>query len=183
MTTDTLPPIEVTDALVLPPAAGEMLSIRELEPAPSAPTPTACPNLSAALAAARDRCRSAAKDKTNSFHKYAYASADEVIAVANDALAGTGLAIIPQLQELTTVGTGSVACFALNRTVFLSHSSGEFVPLTVRGWPVIPDKGRPIDKAFAVALTSSLAYLLRDLLQMPRGDEHDMNTRDDRGKE
>jgi hypothetical protein len=44
---------------------------------------------------------------------------------------------------------------------------------------VVPERGRPLDKAFAVALTTSLSYLLRDLLQMPRGDEADMNARND----
>lgn len=139
----------------------------------------ACPKLSEALALARDRCKMAHKDKTNSFHKYSYASADEVIQTAKDALAGTGLAIIPQVQELTVLGAGNVALYALNRTIFLSHSSGEFVPLSVRGWPVIQEKGKPLDKAFAVALTTSLSYLLRDLLQMPRGDDADMNARND----
>lgn len=153
-------------------------------PAPEPPAPSvACPHLSAALAAARDKCQTAVKDKRNEYHKFNYASADEIITVAKAALEGSGLGIIPQLQELTTAGTGNATIYALNRTIFLSHSSGEFVPLHVHGWPVVPDKGRPLDKAFAVALTSSLAYLLRDLLQMPRGDESDMNTRDDRGKE
>ena len=38
-------------------------------------------------------------------------------------------------------------------------------------WPIIPEKGRPWDKAHAGALTSSLAYFLRDLLLMPRVEE------------
>jgi hypothetical protein len=145
--------------------------------------PRGCPNLSQALAAARDRCRTAFKGGFNDFHKYKYASADEVITVAKDALAETGLAIIPQSQKLSILGDGNATVHVLDRTIFLSHSSGEFVPIEIGGWPVIPDKGRPLDKAVAVALTCSLAYWLRDLLQMPRGDEADMNTRDDRAHE
>jgi hypothetical protein len=145
--------------------------------------PRGCPNLSQALAVARDRCRTAFKGGFNDFHKYKYASADEVITVAKDALAETGLAIIPQSQKLSILGDGNATVHVLDRTIFLSHSSGEFVPIEIGGWPVIPDKGRPLDKAVAVALTCSLAYWLRDLLQMPRGDEADMNTRDDRAHE
>lgn len=155
--------------LVLPPR----------EPAELAPVQHACPNLSSAIALAREKCRIASKDKKNEFHKYSYASADEVINTAKEALVGSGLAIIPQLQEMTVVGAGNMAFHALNRTIFLSHSSGEFVPLTVRGWPVVVERGKTLDKAFATALTGSMAYLLRDLLQMPRGDEHDMNARND----
>lgn len=141
--------------------------------------PPGCPSLSAALALARDRCKAAAKDSKNTHHGYKYASADGVIATASEAMNGSGLALIPAAQELVVIGSGSMAVYALNRTIFLSHSSGEFLPLEVRGWPVIPDRGRPLDKAFAIALTSSLAYTLRDLLQMPRGTDDDVVSQDD----
>jgi len=151
------------------------------EPAPD-PLPVAhvaCGKLSAALATARDRCKMATKDKTNEFHKYRYASADEIILTAKEALADTGLAIIPQRQKMTVIGAGNQSSYALDRTIFLSHSSGEYVPLTLEGWPVILERGKTLDKAFATALTTSMSYLLRDLLQMPRGDEQDMNARHD----
>lgn len=132
-----------------------------------------CPNLSAALASARDRCKGASKDAKNTHHGYKYASADEVIATASAALDGSGLCIVPIKEELTVVGSGNLAFYALHRLLVLSHSSGECTPLEVRGWPVIPERGRPLDKAYAIALTSSLAYKLRDLLQMPRGEQYD----------
>lgn len=159
-------PAAPPQALVIPPPGAR--------PAPVGAT--ACPGLAKALAAARDRCKAAAKDARNDFHKYDYASADNVIAVATEALEGSGLALIPAREELVAVGS----TYALNRLLFLAHASGEFVPLETLGWPVVPDKGRPLDKAFAVALTSSLAYKLRDLLQIPRGTEDDMSARDDR---
>lgn len=168
-----------SDMVLMPPQR----AVADLPPVEDVSHPVAaamaCPKLSDALATARDRCKAASKDGYNDFHKYKYASADEVILTAKEALAGTGLAIIPQAQELTVVSAGNLSLYALNRTIFLSHSSGEYVPLTIRGWPVVPERGRPLDKAFAVALTTSLSYLLRDLLQMPRGDDADMNKRDD----
>jgi hypothetical protein len=40
-------------------------------------------------------------------------------------------------------------------------------------WPVTLERGRPLDKAVAIASTSSLGYLLRDLLLMARVDPGD----------
>ena len=138
-------------------------------------------SLAGALAQARDRCKPAEKGSVNTYHKYRYASADDVIAVASAALGGSGLGLMPLRSQLTTLGSGSSTIYALDRTLLLAHSSGEYTILTIQGWPVIPDKGRPLDKAYAIALTSSLSYLLRDLLQMPREDPtDDMSARDDR---
>lgn len=139
-----------------------------------------CPKLSEALAQARDRCKSAAKSSKNEHYRYSYASADTVIDVASQAMEGSGLAIVPVFEELAVLGDSSSAIYVLNRRMLLSHSSGEYTPLEIRGWPVIPDRGRPLDKAYAIALTSSLAYKLRDLLQMPRGTQDDVAAQDDR---
>ena len=144
--------------------------------------PAGCPKLSGALAAARDRCKAAAKSSENLHHNYKYASADEVIATASDALEGSGLALLPLCESMAVVGSGNFAFYALTRLLILSHASGEFVPLRVENFPVIPDRGKPLDKAYAIALTTSLAYKLRDLLQMPRGtDDDDVAAQDDRG--
>ncbi len=48
-------------------------------------------------------------------------------------------------------------------------------------WPIVPERGRPLDKAIASAKTSSLGYLLRDLMVAPRvlpGDDMDDSARD-----
>ena len=51
------------------------------------------------------------------------------------------------------------------------------------GVPVLPEKGRPIDKAEAGARTYALSYFLRDLLLIPRVDEgSDVDQRDDRDR-
>ena len=50
--------------------------------------------------------------------------------------------------------------------------------------PIIPDKGRPMDKAVATARTYALGYMLRDLLLLPRVEPSaDVDARDDRGHE
>jgi len=143
------------------------------------PTPAGCPSLSAALAQARDKCEAASKDKKHHLG-YAYASADEVIATANAALEGTGLALLPVKEELIYIPAGNSVFYAINRTLILSHSSGEFVTLEVKGFPVNLEGKKTLDKCYLAALTTSYAYKLRDLLQMPRGDEHDIAGRDDR---
>src|SRR5215468_3282985 len=88
-------------------------------------------NLAAALAAAREQCKQADKDGYNPHHRYHYASADEVIATAKAALAGTGLALIPVHEEMTVAGTGNLAFYALNRKWLLAHASGEALALAV----------------------------------------------------
>lgn len=141
---------------------------------------TPCPALSGAVAAARDRCKAAIKRSYNEYHKFAYASADEVIDTANEALEGSGLALLPLEEELVVLGSGTQAFFALNRLLVLTHASGEFAYLRTKGWPVIPERGRPLDKAFSIGLTTSLAYKLRDLLQMPRKADDDVAAQNDR---
>ncbi len=153
------------------------------KPAPltEMPAPQSIGALAGALALARDRCKSAEKNSYNQHHKFHYASADEVVSTASDALEGSGLSLLPISARLTTLGSGNATIYALDRIFLLAHASGENVPLKVDGWPVMPAAGRPLDKAYAIALTTSLAYTLRDLLQMPRGDAtEDMSARDDR---
>lgn len=159
----------------LPPAAGPAAApVATWAPAAGEVAPVAfaaVPKLSAALAAARDRCRGARKDRTNAYHDYAYSSADAVLAAAHAALDGSGLALVPVRQALTVAGAGGAALYALDRVFVLSHASGEWCRLDLDGWPVVPDKGRPMDKAFAIALTTSLAYMVTQLLQMNRDAE------------
>lgn len=133
-----------------------------------------------ALAQAVQACASVEKSSTNEFHKYHYASADAIIEVGRKALAGAGLALLPMEASLNGSEREGPDRYELVRTFVLLHSSGEVTPLRVC-WPVCPEKGRPLDKATAIADTLSLSYLLRDLLMMARvapGD--DMNQRDDR---
>lgn len=138
--------------------------------------------LAKALAAARDKCRAAPHDRTNSFQKFDYASAEAIIVAAKEALDGSGLTLVPSAPKLTVTGSGNFACHSMVRSFVLIHSSGESLSLGAVEWPVIADKGRPLDKAFAISITSSLGYVYRDLLSMPRiAADEDMAGRDDRG--
>lgn len=139
---------------------------------PLAPPLLATPplgSLAAALSTAQQRCRGVPKDATNSYHRYKYASAEAVIAEAKAALADSGLALVPTSQAVVEKGQDR---FELMRSFLLLHSSGESLPISVE-WPIIVEKGRPLDKATAIGTTLSLAYLLRDLLLMPRVDPED----------
>jgi hypothetical protein len=132
------------------------------------------PSLASALAAAQAKCRPVAKNAENSFHHYKYASAEALFAEAKEAFTGTGLALVPLEMRVES----KAESHTLVRKFALMHGDASLA-LDVQ-WPIIPDKGRPLDKAMAAAATASLAYLLRDLLQIPRvGKNEEMDSRDD----
>ena len=130
--------------------------------------------LAAALLVAQRSLQAVEKDATNSFHRYAYVSAEQMIGAARSALHSAGLVVFRREWNLREDG---VSVFSL---VEVAHpDSGERM-LCDFCFPVVCEKGRPIDKAVAGALTTSLSYFLRDLLLVPREDEGAMDRRDDR---
>jgi hypothetical protein len=137
------------------------------------------PELAKGLIAAMKACKPVVKDATNTFHRYAYASSEAIIEEGKAALEAGGLCLLP--VETTINGSEKTGPnrYELQRKFLLMHISGESIPL-VTNWPVCEDKGRPLDKAAASADTLALAYLLRDLLLMPRVDDDDVAARDDR---
>jgi hypothetical protein len=138
--------------------------------------------LSKALAAAQQQCRAVAKDSVNSYHRYRYTSAEAIITEAKAALADSGLALLPVEQTINGSDGNGAGRYELVRMFLLLHSSGQCLPLR-SAWPVVPEKGRPLDKAAGAAATLSLAYLLRDLLLMPRvNSEDDVPGRRDAGQ-
>ena len=135
-----------------------------------------CKHLSweAALVSAQRTMQAVSKDSTNAFHKYKYASADDIIAAARVALNNQGLALIRSWKVVfNEAGIWVDSQFSLVHDGSAGVFNAGVVP-----FPVIEDKGRPLDKALAGALTSSLAYFLRDLLLIPKDDES-MDKRDD----
>jgi len=132
--------------------------------------------LASALLAAQKALPSVGKDAKNSFHHYAYVSAEAMIGACRDALHGAGLTV----RRAGWKYDGSPEGGIVNSTFVLTHGpTGESVSDEI-AWICVPEKGRPIDKAMAGALTSSLGYYLRDLLLVPREDESEMDRRDDR---
>ena len=163
--------------------------------------------LAKALAAACAKARGVEKDAKNKFHGYDYASAEVIYAEAKLALEGCGLALVPVGNEVAFLPEGGdtrlVASptkknrdgspketlevyagprFELRSSYLLVHESGESLPLSC-SWPIVPESGRPLDKATASARTTSLSYLLRDLLGMPRVDKTDNMDHGRRGRD
>jgi len=131
--------------------------------------------LASALLAAQKALPSVGKDAKNSFHHYAYVSAEAMIGACREALHGAGLTVRRAGWKFDGSPEGGI----VNSTFVLTHGpTGESVSDEI-AWICVPEKGRPIDKAMAGALTSSLGYYLRDLLLVPREDESEMDRRDD----
>lgn len=142
------------------------------------------PDLSTALAAAIAAARGAAKDARHQ-QGYQYASAESVLSEAREALAAHGLSIVP--ASATVDWTGQIETRAKDGTVHVHDvgvlsrrcsllGPGGAIDL-LSTWPVVCGPGRPRDKAIAGALTSSLAYLVRDLLLLPRLTEDQLDAR------
>lgn len=151
--------------------------------------------ISAALAKAQAVARSVEKTKTNTHHGFKYASAEDVIAVAREALAEADLALLPVSTKFRrsagTLDENAGACGFLDISYRLIHgASGHAHEMTTeeavcpqpakeRGWV------RPLDKAIFAARTEGLGYMLRELLLIPRQDALDVSGRgdaDDRGR-
>lgn len=121
--------------------------------------------LAGALLIAQSSIDGVGKDARNSFHKYAYTSAEGMISACREALHGAGLTLQRSGWTLAQDGMTVTSTFILRHAASGQQEAYE-VP-----WLVVVEKGRPIDKALAGALTTSLGYLLRDLLLLPREDE------------
>ena len=176
---------EMVPAMGVTAAVAPIPPVREVVPVPPQPAPALVTapvppprSLAAALALAQQKCRPARKDGRNAHHGYRYASADSIVAEAKAALAETGLALVPIETSLNRTDNG----LELFRRLQLIHTSGESIVLAC-AWPVEVERGRPLDKATAIATTTSLAYLLRDLLMIPRQmPEGDMDSRTEAAK-
>lgn len=132
--------------------------------------------IAAAIVKAQTAIISVSKDSTVDFgRKYNYTSAEEMIRESRRALHGAGLALVRSAWRMKVIeATPIVEC-----DYILAHTGGETMTFCDLPWPVIEGDKRPIDKAVAGALTTSLAYFLRDLLLIPKQDEAEMDKRDD----
>lgn len=136
------------------------------------PNPMPGATLCKALIEAQRHAQAVAKGSKNTFHGYIYASAEAIIEESRDALIHAGIVV-------STLGWESRDSRIFVRYL-VAHESGEAF-VAESSTPIIPEKGRPLDKAEATALTANLGYYLRGLLLLPRVDpSEEMNTRDDR---
>jgi len=139
---------------------------------------------------AQQAVKAVEKDGNNTFHRYRYATAENMIEEARAAMHSAGLSFMLTGASLnpcdytveTVNGKGQTSTFNVRMTVCSTFSlmcaDGHLEVSTE--WPVIPEPGRPFDKALAAARTASLSYVLRDILLMPRAEEGTGLDSDDR---
>lgn len=138
-------------------------------------TTTPTPRIAAAIVAAQAQVKRVAKGDRNQHHGFDYASAEDIIAAGRAAMESTGLALIVHRTYIRQ-GIGDLAEVVL--VGLLVHAESDERIRVRTSLPIIPGKGRPEDRATLGARTSALAYLIRDLLLLDRGE--DIDSRDDR---
>jgi len=129
-----------------------------------------------ALLSAQKAIKGVEKDSENSFQKYKYVSAEDMLIEARAALMGAGLAVFCENWTIQDNHVISMFC--------LVHAESGQTKTTTVTMPLVEEKGRPRDKAVTTALTYSLGYFLRGLLLVPRVEAGtDVDQRDDRSVE
>jgi hypothetical protein len=132
-----------------------------------------------ALHKAQQSVTAVGKGSKNDYHGYSYTSAEEMLTACRKALHDNGLVAYRLSWKLVQLETGSTVLSHF--CVATANGTGEEDSLTAHvEYPAIPGNGRPLDKAVSAALTTSFSYWLRDLLMLPRLDDVEVDTRDDR---
>ena len=130
-------------------------------------TPDLGPLYTALLAAQMDSKRIAHDGRVTFGGGYSYTSTEAIMAHGTAVLGRHGLAFLPTASSLQATGEQKPP-FVLVRSWLLIHpESGGTLAMT-QDWPVVPGKGRDLDKAVAAADTASYGYVLRDMLMLPR---------------
>lgn len=155
-------------------------------------------NVAAALVIAQAAVVKVPHDGHNKHHDYRYTTAEAVIEAAREPMAKAGLSFSSFAGKLTPptkitwweqgadgpVEVVDTLPASIEVRGILAHESGETWETPPMHVPVIPEKGRPWDKAIATASTYALGYSLRGLLKMPRTDEaDDLDRRNDANTE
>jgi hypothetical protein len=138
--------------------------LAELEPA------AAGTKVRAALIAAQAAAQAVAKEGRNDWHGYNYATAESVFAEAKMVLAAQGLGLQCVKREIgPPIGRDNDGVAAtITKQWKVIHASGEEIVYPEWKWPVVPERGRPFDKAIAAAETVCRHYFTLDLLQISR---------------
>jgi hypothetical protein len=126
--------------------------------------------LMTALSVAQKAIRSVGKDAKNDFAKYDYVSAETMISECRRALHKAGLVFSRTAWEMKTTefGVTVVSNYVLNHP-----ESGEQISMSSE--MIVPPAQKQLDKATLAALTTSLNYMLRDMLLIPRADEPEVD--------
>lgn len=136
-------------------------------------------NLYAALLKAQKQIRGVAKDSVNEGGtsssgreraKFNYVSIERMVSDARAVLHDNGLV-------LTTKGSATASGDSpiLVQAWTLAHAeSGEAIDIQT-AMPIVVGAGKPADWATGAASSYALKYLLRDLLQIPRGEDAEGN--------
>lgn len=140
------------------------------------PSATAPASIDGAILVAQQALDKVGKDATNKFHNYSYTSSEGMLSACRAALHSAGL-IVRRTHWRIDPTIGEFGTLVSDIVVAHPESGTKIVDNVM--WPIVPEKGRPFDKALAGALTTSLNYFLRDLLQVPR-EEETMDTRNDK---
>ena len=148
--------------------------------APEAPPPSKPKNLAAALLEAQKAVGRVAKGSTNEYDHYSYTSADEMVLAVRIALHDAGLLLSrigSRIEQPLREGEPLelVSLFKLEYPETGEERNYEFA------WPIVgnPKRLYATDKARAGALTTSLGYFERDLLNISRQDSNEMDKRVD----
>jgi hypothetical protein len=127
--------------------------------------PGMTPALAAALVKAQAEVDAAVKREINPEKGYNFASIDEVLRVAKEALSKADLALVPVGSQLVDTQHGRTDFV---RRFWLVHSSGAYLDIPAV-MPVCWVRGEP-DKSVAACDSFSLNYVARGLLCLPRVD-------------
>jgi len=131
--------------------------------------------LAKALCQAQGEVGGVEKRSRNDHQRFDYTSIEQMVVATRGPLRRAGLVVIPTSH--------CVDGETLVTEWLLAHAaSGESMALRY-DMPIVPGKGRPMDKAASASASQALNYLLRDLLLLPRGEREDIDGRDDSGYE
>lgn len=161
---------QVPGTMVLEPSW--RVTIGQLEPARELELSA---QLARKIAGAYEAIRPVDKDGYNQFHKYKFATAEDIYRSCRQGLKAVGLAILPQMRTITeTIETSKDG----KRTIYLRVQMDFVLMDAETGYrAVIPWAGEVAetggDKAINKALTSALKYLLRTVFLMPTDGEDD----------
>lgn len=143
------------------------------------------PEIAEGLAIAQAKATTVESDGYNAHHKYYYPTIAAIACKAREAMDAGGLFLTRLSAQLVPLpkwlgNTGAAAMVECR--YILGHRSGHRLPIIRVSAPVIPERGRPLDKATAGAITLAHRYLLAGLFNMGWCDpSEDPDQRNDNG--